>query len=83
MLGSGVPSGQVVAAETVHTATPVASEFRTLKEVEREHILAALRRTGGVVEGLRGAARMLNLHPNTLRHRMDKLGIRRSAPRLP
>jgi formate hydrogenlyase transcriptional activator len=42
-----------------------------------------LKQTGGVVEGRRGAARLLNLHPNTLRHRMDKLGIKRAASRLP
>ena len=47
----------------------------TLDEVERNHILAALQHARGVVEGPNGAARILNLHPNTLRHRMDKLGM--------
>jgi formate hydrogenlyase transcriptional activator len=50
----------------------------TLDEVERNHIRAALQHAGGVVDGPKGAARILNLHPNTLRHRMDKLGIKRS-----
>ena len=68
-------------AETVQAAKPTSATFATLEEVERDHILAALKQTGGVVEGPKGAARMLNLHPNTLRHRMDKLGIRRSASR--
>jgi formate hydrogenlyase transcriptional activator len=49
----------------------------TLEEVERDHILAALKVSGGVVEGTRGAAKLLDLHPNTLRNRMDKLGIKR------
>jgi formate hydrogenlyase transcriptional activator len=49
-----------------------------LEEVERGHILAALNHTSGVIEGPKGAARILNLHPNTLRHRMEKLGIKRS-----
>ena len=53
----------------------------TLDEVERNHILAALQHAGGVVDGPKGAARILNLHPNTLRHRMDKLGIKRSRHR--
>ena len=53
----------------------------TLDEVERNHILAALQHTGGVVDGSKGAARILNLHPNTLRHRMDKLGIKGSRHR--
>ena len=53
----------------------------TLDEVDRNHILAALQHTGGVVDGPNGAARILNLHPNTLRHRMDKLGIKGSRHR--
>src|SRR6516162_5004511 len=51
----------------------------TLEANEREHIQAILRQTNWVVEGPRGAATILGLHPNTLRSRMKKLGIRRSA----
>ena len=58
---------------------PALSRLATLEEVERNHIRAALEQTGGVIEGHRGAARILNLHPNTLRHRMEKLGSKRSA----
>ena len=53
----------------------------TLDEVERNHILAALQHTSGVVDGPKGAAKILNLHPNTLRHRMDRLDIKRSRHR--
>jgi formate hydrogenlyase transcriptional activator len=53
----------------------------TLGEVERNHILAALQHSGGVVDGPQGAAKILNLHPNTLRHRMDKHGIKGSRHR--
>jgi formate hydrogenlyase transcriptional activator len=49
-----------------------------LKEVETQHVRAALEQSGWVIEGARGAARILNLHPNTLRSRIEKLGIRRS-----
>src|SRR5580658_5865194 len=55
----------------------------TLDEVERNHIVAALQHAGGVVDGPKGAARILSIHPNTLRHRMDKLGITRSRHRRP
>jgi formate hydrogenlyase transcriptional activator len=61
---------------------PAQSQFKTLQEVEREHILAALRGSNGVIEGANGAAKALDLHPNTLRHRMEKLGIKRSAHRI-
>jgi formate hydrogenlyase transcriptional activator len=51
----------------------------TLEEMERRHILAALKQTGGVVDGPNGAARILNLHPNTLRSRMRKLKVTRAG----
>jgi formate hydrogenlyase transcriptional activator len=53
------------------------SSLKTLQEVEREHIVAVLQQTHGVVEGSNGAAKTLGMHPNTLRHRMEKLGIKR------
>jgi len=49
----------------------------SLEEMERRHILSVLATTAGVIEGPKGAATILNLHPNTLRSRMQKLGIRR------
>ena len=49
----------------------------TLQEAERAHILAALQGAGWQIEGARGAARVLDVHPNTLRSRMEKLGIKR------
>jgi formate hydrogenlyase transcriptional activator len=58
-----------------------AKPLLTLDEVERNHILAALQHAGGVVDGPKGAARIVNLHPNTLRHRMAKLGIKVSRHR--
>jgi len=60
-------------------SAPFAGLDTLLEEVERSHILAALEQAGGVVEGPRGAAKLLKLHPNTLRSRMEKLGIRRSG----
>ncbi len=48
-----------------------------LEDLERTQIAAALQRSNGVIDGPRGAAGLLKLHPNTLRSRMDKLGIRR------
>jgi transcriptional regulator with GAF, ATPase, and Fis domain len=50
----------------------------TLEAREREYLLTVLRQTDWVIEGPRGAARILGLHPNTLRSRLKKLGIRRA-----
>ncbi|UOQ73596.1 sigma-54-dependent Fis family transcriptional regulator [Hymenobacter cellulosilyticus] len=51
--------------------------LKTLKEQERDHILAALKRTGGRVSGPNGAAAILDINAKTLEARMKKLGIRR------
>jgi transcriptional regulator with GAF, ATPase, and Fis domain len=51
----------------------------TLEEMERRHVLATLTRTDWVIDGPRGAAKILGLHPSTLRSRMKKLGISRTA----
>jgi formate hydrogenlyase transcriptional activator len=49
----------------------------SLEDVERAHITATLDQTDWVIEGPRGAARILGMHPNTLRSRMKKLGLTR------
>lgn len=51
----------------------------SLEEVKRQHILGVLARTGWVINGSRGAASILHLHPNTLRSLMERLGIRRES----
>ena len=56
-------------------------QILTLDEAERNHILAALQLTDGVIDGPKGAAKILNIHPNTLRHRMKKLNIQASRHR--
>jgi PAS domain S-box-containing protein len=60
-------------------ASPAAAEPTSIEEVERQHIAAVLKQTGWRIEGPKGAASILNLHPSTLRSRIKKLGIRRSA----
>ena len=49
--------------------------LRTRADAEREHIRNVLESTGGQIAGNGGAAEILDLHPNTLRSRMKKLGI--------
>lgn len=51
----------------------------SLDDVKRQHILRVLDDTGWVISGPRGAGTVLNLHPNTLRSLMDRLGIRRHS----
>jgi formate hydrogenlyase transcriptional activator len=79
--GGGIAVSQSPVQETERATGLTSSRLPTLKEMERSHILAALQQSGGVIEGPKGAARILNLHPNTLCHRMNKFGIRRSGHR--
>jgi formate hydrogenlyase transcriptional activator len=58
------------------------SPQKTLQEIDRAHIISVLEETRGVIEGASGAAKTLGIHPNTLRHRMEKLGIKRAAHRI-
>ncbi len=55
-----------------------AGQGPTLVDVERAHIVEVLQRTRWRIEGPSGAASVLALHPNTLRSRIKKLGIRRT-----
>ena len=50
-------------------------ERPSLETAMRDHISSVLDETNWVIEGPRGAAKILGLHPNTLRHRLKKLGI--------
>jgi transcriptional regulator with GAF, ATPase, and Fis domain len=62
----------------IRSATPeLVRGTGTLEELERRHIEAALRRCAWKINGPGNAAESLGLHPNTLRFRMKKLGIRR------
>jgi formate hydrogenlyase transcriptional activator len=73
----GAPGAGADSAAPVRALTP--PRLSTLQDAERDHILAALRESRGVVEGPNGAAQILDLHPNTLRSRMKRLGIKRAS----
>ena len=53
----------------------------SLDDVVREHIEAALNRTGGKIHGPGGAGELLGVHPDTLRKKMKKMGIVRPSGR--
>jgi formate hydrogenlyase transcriptional activator len=58
------------------TAAPKSQPTDSLEDIQRHHILRVLERTGWVISGPGGAGAILNIHPNTLRSLMDRLGIR-------
>jgi formate hydrogenlyase transcriptional activator len=71
------PDGNLRIEIPAHQGEPV-SQMKTLTENEREHIIKVLEKTNWRIKGPHGAAQYLDIHPETLRTRMRKLGIRRS-----
>ena len=66
-------------ADQLNTSLPPDSfTGGTVKEMERKLILGTLEEKGWRIEGKDGAAKVLGLHPSTLRARMHKLGIVRA-----
>ena len=49
----------------------------SLASIEKNHIQGVLEKTNWKVSGAGGAAEILDMHPNTLRSRMEKLAIKR------
>jgi formate hydrogenlyase transcriptional activator len=65
-------------SELRHARGPAAGRrLVTLSEVEREHILRAVKEAGGVLGGPRGAAARLGMKRTTLQSRLRKMGVRR------
>ncbi len=54
---------------------PAGNRPMTLDQMNALHIRRVLAAAGGKISGPGGAAELLDIHPNTLRKRMDKLGI--------
>jgi PAS domain S-box-containing protein len=75
---SAASDGQVPAASPTAAATGSSSAVQvSLEDVERRHIESVLKNTHWMIEGERGAAKILGLNPSTLRSRMQKLRIKR------
>jgi formate hydrogenlyase transcriptional activator len=71
-----IPLSDLQSAAAAPGPAPAAAAV-TLADAEREHILGALRDTGWVVGGPKGAAARLGMKRSTLQKKMKKLGISR------
>ena len=54
--------------------------IKTITEIEKDHILAALEKCSWKLSGTGGAATLLDINPSTLLSRMKKLGIKKKMP---
>jgi transcriptional regulator with GAF, ATPase, and Fis domain len=78
-LGTGSASPMLPEKRPPTASSRPIEPIEPLEVVTRRHIERALAQTLGRVEGPFGAARLLDVHPDTLRSRMRKLGIQRAA----
>ena len=65
--------------ETPNSQADTDTILSSLTEIEKQHIIKILEHTDWQISGANGAAAILEMHPNTLRSRLNKLGIKRSA----
>jgi transcriptional regulator with GAF, ATPase, and Fis domain len=75
-----VAQGDVLHPEVpqqARTSAATVAEALTLDEIQRQHILAVLEKTGWRISAPRGAAARLGLKPTTLEYRIRKLSISR------
>ncbi|MBN97935.1 MAG: hypothetical protein CME16_01620 [Gemmatimonadetes bacterium] len=61
------------------TAEDQDAPILTLEEYERRYLARILKHTEGVIHGQRGAAVLLGMKPTTLRSRLERLGLKKSA----
>ena len=72
--GEWIPTEKITGS-TNGITTPITK----LEDVEKEHIIETLKKTGWKVSGEKGAAKILGLNATTLEARMKKLGIKREV----
>jgi transcriptional regulator with GAF, ATPase, and Fis domain len=63
--------------EMCNPFSPPSNQMISLDEIQKQHILNVLDETGGKINGVGGAAEVLQMKPSTLRNKMKKLGIKR------
>jgi PAS domain S-box-containing protein len=72
--GEWIPTEKINGSETGNTLSAA-----KLEDVEKNHIIETLKKTGWKVSGEKGAAKILGLNATTLEARMKKLGIKREV----
>jgi formate hydrogenlyase transcriptional activator len=70
------PDGNLRIEMPEHQCVPCSAR-KTLEEHERDYIIRTLEDTRWKINGHNGAAELLDIHPETLRSRMRRLGISR------
>ena len=78
-LGADLPSIDYFGRRIEPGAVSEPESTDSLEDIQRQHVRRVLERTGWVISGPNGAGAILDVHPNTLRSLMNRLGIRRAT----
>ncbi len=78
--GDVIEVADVPCSADAPTSSPPVEAGASEERDERQQILEALKASNWIVYGDRGAARLLGMHPEKLRYRMSKHGLRRPRP---
>ncbi|MBW2367190.1 MAG: sigma 54-interacting transcriptional regulator [Deltaproteobacteria bacterium] len=78
---SSPPTFTVPQPAVISSGLDASQGIDTLQEVNRRHILMALRKTKWKIRGQGGTAELLDVKPTTLEYKIKKLGIRRPSQR--
>jgi len=70
--------GKKLKLEFPETSQMEINIIKPLEEMERDYILQVLKTKGWKIGGVDGVASALGMHPNTLRSRIKKLGIKKN-----
>ena len=73
--GPVIESLEMPAAKKIPISGSGDQKFKTMIEMERDHILSVLESCNWKISGKGGAAEILDINVNTLNSRMKKLGI--------
>ncbi len=80
---SGLVGHEKLLSQQAETFVLDVSNWPSLDELMRRYLTLALEKCQGRIEGPKGAATLLNMHPNTFRGKLMRLGVefkRKSAP---
>jgi formate hydrogenlyase transcriptional activator len=77
LMTTGPTLKEIYLPQTTKETISAEITLKTLEQNERDHIIAALKKSDGRVRGYHGAAELLNIPPTTLHSKIKKLKIKK------
>ena len=78
LMTMGTTLRDIYLPQTIKETPSAEIPLKTLEQNERDHIIAALKKSAGRIRGYQGAAELLNIPPTTLHSKIKKLKIKKT-----